>query len=93
MGLLRADGVMVQLGIPGGHPVISVPLEGLVFSQKKVAGSIVGGRADMGEMLAFAAQHGVRPLVEERPMSGINEALEYVAAGKARYRVVLLADQ
>jgi uncharacterized zinc-type alcohol dehydrogenase-like protein len=93
MALLRADGVMVQLGIPGGNPAISVPLQDIVFSQKKVAGSIVGGRADMNEMLAFAAQHGIRPLTEERPMREVNAALAHVAAGKARYRVVLLADE
>ena len=85
--------MLVQLGIPGGHPDVSVPLQELVFSQKKVAGSIVGGRADMREMLAFAAAQGIAPLVETRPMSEINDALAYVAAGKARYRVVLLAGQ
>jgi hypothetical protein len=36
-----------QVGIPGGGVVMAVPLQSLVFGQKKVAGSIVGGRADM----------------------------------------------
>ncbi len=37
---------------------ISLPLQDLVFSQKSLTGSIVGGRADMQEMLNFAAGEG-----------------------------------
>lgn len=40
----------------------------------------------------FAALHGIKPLVEEMPLSKINEAFAYVASGKARYRVVLTTD-
>ena len=32
----------------------------MVFGQKKVVGSIVGGCSDMAEMLAFAAEKKVR---------------------------------
>ncbi len=37
----------MQVGIPGGNAQMQVPLQDLVFGQKKVAGTIVGGRADM----------------------------------------------
>lgn len=37
----------LQVGIPGGNAQMQVPLQDLVFGQKKVAGTIVGGRADM----------------------------------------------
>ena len=43
-------------------------------------------------MLAFAARHGIEPQTEHYPMSRINEALDHLRAGKARYRVVLDAD-
>jgi hypothetical protein len=36
-----------QVGLPGGGALIQLPLLDVVFNQKKVAGSIVGGRADM----------------------------------------------
>jgi uncharacterized zinc-type alcohol dehydrogenase-like protein len=43
-------------------------------------------------MLDFAARHNVTPQVEHFPMSKINDALEHLAAGRARYRIVLDAD-
>ncbi|GLC41739.1 hypothetical protein PLESTM_001234500 [Pleodorina starrii] len=92
MACLKVDGTLVQVGIPGGGAVMHVPLQDLVFGQKRVVGSIVGGRADMQEMLDFSAVHGVKPLVEEWPMAKINEAMQYVVDGKARYRVVLTSD-
>ena len=42
-----------------------------VFGQKKVAGSIVGGRADMNAMLNVAALHGIKPMVETLPLSKV----------------------
>ncbi|GBF94986.1 alcohol dehydrogenase [Raphidocelis subcapitata] len=92
LGLLRADGVMVQVGIPGGGVKLSLPLQDLVFSQKSCAGSIVGGRADMQEMLNFAAAKGIKPLIETYKLTQINEAAARVATGKARYRVVMATD-
>jgi uncharacterized zinc-type alcohol dehydrogenase-like protein len=43
-------------------------------------------------MLDFAARHQALPQVEHFPMSAVNEALEHLRAGKARYRIVLDAD-
>jgi len=43
-------------------------------------------------MLDFAARHGIAPQVEHFLMSRVNDALEYLRAAKARYRIVLDAD-
>ncbi|HEX3879835.1 MAG TPA: hypothetical protein VHW24_22790 [Bryobacteraceae bacterium] len=43
-------------------------------------------------MLDFAARHGIAPVVEEFPMSQANQAFDHLAAGKARYRIVLKND-
>jgi D-arabinose 1-dehydrogenase-like Zn-dependent alcohol dehydrogenase len=45
----------------------------------------------VNEMLEFAARHGIRPIIEEFPMTlqGIDEAMGKLAAGKMRYRGVL----
>jgi uncharacterized zinc-type alcohol dehydrogenase-like protein len=40
-------------------------------------------------MLDFAARHGVAPQVEHFPLSRVNDAIAHLAAGKARYRVVI----
>ena len=41
-----------------------------MFGQKKVAGSVVGGRADMQEMLEFAALHHIRPKARGAALPG-----------------------
>ena len=43
-------------------------------------------------MLNFSARHGVAPMIEKFPMSRVNEALEHLKSGKARYRIVLEND-
>jgi len=43
-------------------------------------------------MLGFCARHGIAPIVEEFPMSKVNEAMAHLESGKARYRIVLKND-
>lgn len=65
---------------------------GLIGRQRQVSGSPLGRPTTTWKMLEFAGRHQVAPQVEHYPMSQINEALDHVRAGKARYRVVLDAD-
>ena len=44
-------------------------------------------------MLAFSARHAVAPITETFPMSRVNDALEHLRSGKARYRIVLVNEQ
>lgn len=46
----------------------------------------------LARMLDFAARHQILPQVERFPMSRVNEAVEHLRSGRARYRVVLDAD-
>lgn len=64
----------------------------LLFGQKSVSGSPNGSPAITFNMLEFAARHKIAPQVEHFPMSKVNDALEHLASGKARYRVVLDPD-
>ncbi len=64
----------------------------LILGQKSVSGSPTGGPAMLATMLDFAARHKIAPQVEHFPMSQVNEALEHLASGNARYRIVLDAD-
>lgn len=90
---LAPDSTLVQVGIPAHNPVMQVPLLPLVFFQKRVVGSIVGGRTIMTEMLALAAAKGIKPMTELMPLRSVNEAMAKVQRGEARYRVVLLSDE
>ena len=77
-----------------GLPVssLNVPLLPLIFGQKSVVGSVVGGRRFMQEMLEFAAIHQIKPMVEIMHLSQVNEAMKKLAANQVRYRIVLVSD-
>lgn len=62
----------------------------LLRGQRTVRGSVTGTRDDMDAMLAFAAEHGIAPVVERHPLGSVNEALERLRAGKVVFRAVLV---
>jgi D-arabinose 1-dehydrogenase-like Zn-dependent alcohol dehydrogenase len=43
------------------------------------------------ETLAFAARHGIKPMVQLRLLAEADAGLDAVRKGQARYRVVLAA--
>jgi uncharacterized zinc-type alcohol dehydrogenase-like protein len=43
-------------------------------------------------MLEFCARHKIAPVTEHYPLSRINEALDRLRSGQARYRIVLEND-
>ena len=90
MSTLAPNGRLHLVGVlPQPMEVDAFPLIG---GQRSVSGSPTGSRQDIDTMLEFAARHGIEPQTEHYPMSRINDALEHLRAGKARYRVVLDAD-
>lgn len=54
-----------------------------------ITGSITGSLQDTRDMLATAAEHNVRPMIEKMPMAAVNDGLQRLRSGKARYCVVL----
>ncbi|MCM8595960.1 NAD(P)-dependent alcohol dehydrogenase [Accumulibacter sp.] len=82
-----------RLHVVGAVPSpIPVPAFALIGGQKSVSGSPVGSPATTRRMLEFCARHRIAPITEYFPMSRVNEALQHLASGKARYRVVLEND-
>ncbi len=71
---------------------ISVHAFELIGGQHSLSGSPLGSPATVRTMLEFCARHAIAPVVEYFPMSRANDALAHLAAGKARYRVVLEND-
>lgn len=61
----------------------------LIMAQRSVSGSPVGSPATMAKMLDFARLHQIRPVIEKFRMADVNEAIERLESGDARYRVVL----
>jgi D-arabinose 1-dehydrogenase-like Zn-dependent alcohol dehydrogenase len=73
-----------------------VELQGLscmdmVMNTIKIQGSLPATRRLHREMLAFAARHGIAPVVEIFPFDeqGINAAADKLRSGKMRYRGVM----
>jgi alcohol/geraniol dehydrogenase (NADP+) len=63
-----------------------VPAMGLIFGQRSISGSPTGSPSALDTMLAFCARHGIAPVTESFPMSKVNDAMDHLRAGKARYR-------
>ncbi|MCC6235493.1 MAG: NAD(P)-dependent alcohol dehydrogenase [Verrucomicrobiales bacterium] len=68
---------------------LEVPAFGLITGQKSLAGSPTGSPTAIDLLLEFCARHHIAPTTELFPMSKVNDALEHLRAGKARYRLVL----
>jgi uncharacterized zinc-type alcohol dehydrogenase-like protein len=88
--LLGNNGILCIVGLPVSS--LNISLIPLIFGQKSIAGSCVGGRYVMQEMLEFAAVHQIKPQIEIMPLSQVNSAMDKVAANKARYRIVLVSE-
>lgn len=71
---------------------IPVQAFSLIGGHKSLSGSPTGSPTALADMLDFCARHAITPQVEHFPMSRVNEALDHLRAGKARYRIVLDAD-
>jgi uncharacterized zinc-type alcohol dehydrogenase-like protein len=69
-----------------------IPAFGLISGQKTVSGSPTGSPSAISTMLEFSARHSIAPITETFPMSKVNEALDHLRSGKARYRIVLVND-
>jgi uncharacterized zinc-type alcohol dehydrogenase-like protein len=65
---------------------------GLISGQRSVSGSPTGSPTTIDDMLEFSARHSIAPVTETFPMSKVNDALEHLRGGKARYRIVLEND-
>jgi uncharacterized zinc-type alcohol dehydrogenase-like protein len=72
-------------------PLGVAPFE-MLPAQKSISGSPLGSPATVTKMLEFCGRHQIAPVTETFPLSRVNEALEHLRAGQARYRIVLSND-
>lgn len=64
----------------------------LLMGQKSISASPLGSPATTRLMLDFCTRHDIKPQIETYKMSQVNEALQHLKDGKARYRIVLEND-
>lgn len=87
LSTLRPHGRLHFLGA-AAEPIV-FPVTSLMFGQKSISSSPVGSPATIENMLDFAARHSISPTTEHFAMPDVNQAMQHLEAGKARYRIVL----
>ena len=83
-GRLHTVGVLLE--------PVELPVFPMIGGQKSFSGSPLGSPATTARMLDFCARHEIEPMTEFYKMSEVNEALQHLRDGKARYRIVLEND-
>jgi alcohol dehydrogenase len=86
-GGLAAEGELVIIGATV-DPMPLVPL-GLIMGGHRVVGHPSGTAADIEDTMNFAVLSGVRPRIEEMPLTEAAAAYARMDDGSARYRMVL----
>jgi uncharacterized zinc-type alcohol dehydrogenase-like protein len=90
---IRALGPKGRMNVVGlvAEPMAVSAID-LLMAQRSVSGTPSGPPSVVNKMLEFCGRHNIAPVTEMFPMSQVNEALEHLEAGKARYRIVLKQD-
>jgi len=68
---------------------IQVGIFPMMMAQRSISASPVGSPATISQMLEFAARHLIKPQIELFSKDKINDAIDHVREGKARYRAVI----
>ena len=89
MKLLAPSGTMVQVGFPDVSEKIEISPVYLVMNELKFAGSLVGSRSVINEMLEFCNKHDIYPIVEEFAFEDFDKALDRLENGKPIFRCVV----
>ena len=84
---LGRNGKMIVIGVEAA-PIEISPFA-LVGGRKTLQGWASGTAADSEDTLRFAAQTGVRPMIEKFPLEKVKEAFARAMSGHAQFRVVL----
>jgi D-arabinose 1-dehydrogenase-like Zn-dependent alcohol dehydrogenase len=84
---LDLEGCLLIVAAP--FEPIQVSAIDLISRGARVQGWASGSAADSEDALAFAARHGVRPMIERFPLREAPRALEAMMKGTVRFRAVL----
>lgn len=90
LATLRVDGRFVSVGLPPVKDTFAVNPFSFLKNAASFGSSLLGSKVEALEMLQLAADKGIKPMVEEIPISekGCEEALTRCNDGDVRYRFV-----
>jgi alcohol dehydrogenase (NADP+) len=80
----RRDPTPHDIGAPDKPHAVSA--FGLIFGNKSLSGSLIGGIQPTQEMLDFCGEHGITADVEVIPIQKVNEAYERLLGSDVKYR-------
>jgi len=81
---LKRDGNLTLVGAPDQPH--AVPAFALIFGNKSLSGSLIGGIQATQEMLDFCGEHRITSDVEVIPIQKLNEAYERLLKSDVKYR-------
>lgn len=84
INLLRRGGRINLIGAP--PKPLSISALGLLFGNRSVSGSLIGGIPETQEMLDFCGKHNITADVEVIPIQKVNEAYERLLKSDVKYR-------
>jgi uncharacterized zinc-type alcohol dehydrogenase-like protein len=90
LDLLSLDSTLAIIGLPGKP--MAIQAFSLLDQRRSVSGSMVGGIAEIQEMLDFCAEHEIVSEVEVVSAEQINDAYERTINSDVRYRFVIDAS-
>jgi propanol-preferring alcohol dehydrogenase len=85
--MARRKGTVSLVGLPPG--TFATPIFDVVLKRITLRGSIVGGRQDLAEALAFAADGKVRATIRRADLADINQVFADLRKGTVDGRVVI----
>jgi uncharacterized zinc-type alcohol dehydrogenase-like protein len=85
--MLNVDGTLVVIGLPGKPYALEVG--SLLPARRSLSGSMIGGIAEMQEMLDFCGKHNIVSDVEVIKAEYINTAYDRTVASDVKYRFVI----
>jgi uncharacterized zinc-type alcohol dehydrogenase-like protein len=85
--LLKLDGTLVVIGLPGKPYQVNVGT--LLDQRRSVAGSMIGGIAQLQEMLNFCGKHQITSDIEVIKADYINKAYDRTVQSDVKYRFVI----
>ncbi len=85
--MLKLDGTLVVIGLPGKP--YSINAGTLLGQRRSLAGSMIGGIAQLQEMLNFCGEKEITSDVEVIEATYINQAYDRTVASDVKYRFVI----
>jgi alcohol dehydrogenase, propanol-preferring len=86
--IVRRKGTVSLVGLPPGE--FQTPIFEIVMNRITIRGSIVGGRQDLAEAIAFAAEGKVRAEIHKTKLDDINQVFANMKAGTINGRAVVM---